>query len=49
MNEGGDGDLQSFGAQDRERAMELLLSQERVITLLHSTEGVPVAGKGRFR
>ena len=40
-----EGDMQSFGAQDRERVMELLLSQERVITLLYS-KTFPMQNKG---
>jgi DNA repair exonuclease SbcCD ATPase subunit len=47
QDELGEGDLQSFGAQDRERVMELLLSQERVITLLYS-KTFPLQSKGDF-
>jgi hypothetical protein len=44
-----DGDeipLSEFSAADRERVMELLLSQERVVSLLYSRT-FPVSGAGR--
>jgi len=44
-----DGDelpLSEFSSQDRERVMELLLSQERVVSLLYSRT-FPVSGSGR--